>query len=108
MRRTIATVAVALTLAATGTATGPSYAEEEPSDLSPHDIPAVSPAAEEPQPEQILDRAEAALAGEVLGPSGPEATLALRDLFAALPRMSAAERAEARQILARPTDKAGP
>jgi hypothetical protein len=108
MRRTIATAAVALTLAASGTATSPSYAEGEPSHLTRQDIPAAPAAPEEPLPEQILDRAEAALDGEVVGPSGPEATLALRDLFAALPRMSAAERAEARQILARPTDKAGP
>jgi hypothetical protein len=108
MRRTVATVAVALTLAASGTTTSPSYAEEEPPDLSPQDVPAAPAAVEEPQPEQLLDRAEAALDGQVVGPSGPEATLALRDLFAALPRMSTAERAEARQFLARPTDQAGP
>jgi hypothetical protein len=108
MRRTVATVAVALILAATGTATSPSYAEEESPDLSPAITPAAPAALAEPQPAQLLERAEAALDGKVVGPHGPEATLALRDLFAALPRLSTAERAEARQILARPTNKAGP
>jgi len=105
MRRTVAAAAVALTLAATGTATSPSYSEDDLEIRSPASA-AVGPAA--PAPAQVLRQAEVALEGEVAGTRRPEATLALRDLFATLPRLSAADRAEARGILARPTNQSGP
>ena len=69
---------------------------------SPETAPAEP--ADAPTPTQVLRQAEAALEGEVAGTRRPEATLALRDLFVALPRLSRRPTArEARRILARPT-----
>ena len=60
-----------------------------------------------PTPVQALDQAEAALAGEVHGERRPEATLALRDLFVALPAARRGDdREQAERMLARPTDGA--
>lgn len=109
MRRTVVVAAVALALAATGTATSPSYADDSlrisPSEVLPAESVA-DPIA--PTPEQVLRRAEAALEGEVAGARRPDATLALRDLFVSLPRLSRTDRVEARRILARPTNRFGP
>ena len=107
MRRTVAAVAVALTLATTGTATSPSYAEDDLEIRSPAAAPPEQ-AEPVPAPAQVLRQAVAALEGEVAGVRRPDATLALRDLFASLPRLSATGRSEARQILARPTNNSGP
>lgn len=103
MRRTVSAAALALALAATGTATSPSHAEDEPEIRSPKTAVVEQPA---PAPTEVLRRAEAALEGEDVGARRPEATLALRDLFASLSRLSDADRARARRILARPTDGA--
>ncbi len=104
MRRTLATVAVALSLAATGV-TAPSYAARRP-DLTFAPTPAPDVAPIEVTPAQALETAGAALDGEVAGDRRPEATLALRDLFSALPSLTGDDRAEAESILARPTDGA--
>ncbi|HEX6148286.1 MXAN_6640 family putative metalloprotease [Nocardioides sp.] len=101
MRRTVAAAALALALAATGTISA--YADSDLQIESPEVVPSEP---EAPTPEQVLDRAEAALDGEVTGTRRPEATLALRDLFATLPRLSGTDRAAARRILARPTQGA--
>ena len=100
MRRTLAAAAVALSLAATSAVAGPSVAAEGSRVQSPA---ASTPSAPDPDPSAVLLQAQAALDGEVAGAHGPDATLALRDLLAALPRLSTAERARARAILARPT-----
>jgi hypothetical protein len=73
-------------------------------------LPAAGPA------ERALDRARAlfapasvnARAGEVTRPDPREATIVLRDLRAALPRLSARSRAEAERFLARPTNETAP
>ncbi|MGH3345516.1 MAG: hypothetical protein ACRDO4_00915, partial [Nocardioides sp.] len=105
MRRTVAAAALALAVAASGTATSPAYAED---DLEIRSPATAAPEQAAPAPAQVLSQAEAALDGEVAGIRRPEATLALRDLFATLPRLSATGRAEARRILARPTNSSGP
>jgi len=104
MRRTFATTLVALSLAATTLAATPSSADDGFT-LSPAEAaPAETAETPVPTPAQALSQAEDALAGEVDGARRPEATLALRDLFVALPRLRGEDRAEAERILARPTD----
>ncbi len=103
MRRTFAATAVTLSLAAAMLAALPSYAEDGFT-LAPPATPAV--AAEVPTPSQSLTQAEEALDGRVVGARRPDATLALRDLFLAFPRLTGDERRQAGQILARPTDGA--
>jgi hypothetical protein len=105
MRRTLAAVAVALTLVATGAATRPSYAEDDLEIRSPETAPVEQAAS---APADVLRQAEAALEGDVAGTRRPDATVALRELFASLPRLSGSDRAEARGILARPTNRSGP
>jgi hypothetical protein len=100
MRRTLAAAVVALSLAATGAAVSPSLADDGLRIQSPATVP--SPEATT-RPSDVLRRAEAALDGELAGTRRPDATLALRDLFATLPRLSTIDRARARAILARPT-----
>jgi hypothetical protein len=93
MRSTLL-VAVALALAAP---LAPAHAEPAPPAappvISPGDVPA-----------QAVARAEAALEGRVAGDRRPEATLALRELFVALPGLTGDDRERAEGILARPTD----
>ncbi len=100
MRRTLAAAVVATSLAVTSAAVGPSFADDgfriQSPEVETHAQPVAGPSA-------VLRQAEAALDGEVAGTRRPDATLALRDLFAALPRLSTTERAHARAILARPT-----
>lgn len=103
MRRTLATVAVALSLAATGV-TAPSYAADPDITFSPTPAPAAAPV--EVTPARALETAQAALEGQVPGDRRPEATLAMRDLFSSLPSLSGSDRAAAESILARPTDGA--
>jgi len=104
MRRTLATAVAVLSLAASTLAGGPAAADDGFA-ISPRPTPeaATDPT---PSPVQTLRTAEAALAGDVAGERRPEATLALRDLFMSLPRLSGEERARAEQVLARPTDGA--
>lgn len=104
MRRTLAATLVALSLAASTLAANPSSAGDR-STVTPREVaPAAVPA---PTPAQALTEAEAALGGEVAGARRPDATLALRDLFASLPQLRGEDRAQARDVLARPTDGAG-
>lgn len=90
MRRTLV---AAVTFALAASAAPADAAADRP-------VPAPVPT----QPSLVLDRAEAALDGRVPGDHRPEATLALRDLFASLPDLRGDERARAERILARPTD----
>jgi hypothetical protein len=94
---TLAT-SLALTLAAT-TLAAQSYAEVRFPPLTSDAAGAVHD-----RPDRALARAESALSGEVPGSRAPEATLALRDLFVSLPRLSGEDRERAERILARPTD----
>ncbi|MFW6775641.1 MXAN_6640 family putative metalloprotease [Nocardioides sp. CPCC 205120] len=58
---------------------------------------------------RTLDRAQAALEGDLVDPATGDVespTLALRDLFRAKPRLAGAELLEAERVLARPTDGA--
>lgn len=105
MRRTFAATVVALSLAASVLATGTSYADGDAVTFTP---PAADrlPDQAAPTAEQALDRAVAALEGRVAGERRPDATLALRDLFVALPRLAGEDRAAAERVLARPTQGA--
>ena len=100
MRRTLAAAVVTLSLAVTSAAVSPSAADDG-FRIRASGNP--TPAQPEPGPSAVLRQAEAALDGEVAGTRRPDATLALRDLFATLPRLSASDRVKARAILARPT-----
>jgi hypothetical protein len=100
MRRTLAAAVVALSLAATGAAVSPSFAADGFRTRSPGTATSAPTVA---APSDVLRRAEAALDGVLAGTRRPDATLALRDLFATLPRLSTTDRAQARAILARPT-----
>lgn len=103
MRRTLAAALVALSLAASTMAANPSFADDGFT-LTPVEV---GPAeAVVPAPAQALSQAEAALEGDVPGARRPEATLALRDLFVALPQLRGDDRTRARRVLARPTDGA--
>jgi hypothetical protein len=106
MRRTFAATAVALSLAASVLSAGTASADEGTFRIDP-------PAAERlPEPaaptaQQALDRAAAALEGrETTDANRPEATLALRDLYVALPRLTGQDRQRAEALLARPTQGA--
>ena len=103
MRRTLATAAVALSLAASTLAAAPSSADDGFS-FAPAEAPTAAPATDIPTPAQALANAEAALEGRVAGERRPEATLAMRDLRVALPSLTGSDRAAAQRILARPTD----
>jgi hypothetical protein len=100
MRRTLAAAVVAMSLAATGAAVSPSFADDGFRTRSPGTATSAPTVA---APSDVLRRAEAALDGVLAGTRRPDATLALRDLFATLPRLSTTDRAQARAILARPT-----
>lgn len=67
------------------------------------------PAADEP-PREVLERAASALDQEPAAgappAARPDATLALRDLYRALPRLIGEERLQAERLLARPSDGA--
>ena len=104
MRRTFATTLVALSLAVSMLAASPSSADDDGFNLTPREAAPAETAA--PTPAQALTRAETALEGDLPGARRPEATLALRDLFVALPQLQGDDRAQARSILARPTDGA--
>jgi hypothetical protein len=93
MRSTLL-VAVALALAAP---LAPAHAEPAPAAAPPVIAPGDVPV-------RALARAEEALEGRVTGDRRPEATLALRELFVALPGLTGDDRARAEGILARPTD----
>lgn len=106
MRRTFAAFAVALTMTVSALALGPGQATAgEPADPSGLTARAA---------ESALDRATAVLSGSPGGGAGGEAgeagevsaTLALRDLFVALPSLTGADRARAQGLLARPTQGA--
>ncbi|MFC4783814.1 MXAN_6640 family putative metalloprotease [Nocardioides sp. MAHUQ-72] len=104
MRRSIAAAAAAL---ATALSVLPATAATASDGALP-------PAASDPSPlarvqaRQALERAQDVLSGSVQPAAGarPEGTLALRDLFAALPALAPADRAAAASVLARPTDGA--
>ncbi|MGZ5404150.1 MAG: MXAN_6640 family putative metalloprotease [Nocardioides sp.] len=104
MRRTLATTLVALSLAASTLASTPSSADDGFT-LNTPDAAPVETAV--PTPAQALNQAEAALEGELSVARRPEATLAMRDLFVALPLLRGDDRAQAEGILARPTDGGG-
>jgi hypothetical protein len=96
---------------ATSFATTPAHA-----DPVPPPGPSTPPAVSAPAAEQALDNATALLTGVVDGvtttlgatASGPaDATLALLDLRNRLPQLSAADRREARALLARPDGENG-
>jgi len=103
MRRTLATTLVALSLAASTLAATASSADDSLIITPPQAAPAE---AALPTPAQALSQAQAALEGDLAGARRPEATLALRDLFVSLPQLRGDDRAQARRILARPTDGA--
>ncbi|MEJ7794922.1 MAG: MXAN_6640 family putative metalloprotease [Nocardioides sp.] len=107
MRRTLATTLVALSLAASTLAATPSSADDKLIITPRPAAPAAPTAAAVPTPARALSQAEAALEGDLSGARRPEATLALRDLFVSLPQLRGDDRAQARHILARPTDGAG-
>ena len=75
-------------------------------------IPSAAPASSSGRAERALEAAERLLGpGGVVasaGAPGREATLVLRELVRALPRLSAGDRRRAREILARPVDKNDP
>ena len=107
MRRSLATAVVALSLSLVCPLSPPSTAataEGNPGRTDQRQGAGAPPAV-------VLDRAAEAVAGEQPSPSGPvveSPTLALRDLFVALPRLQPADRAQARRLLARPTDGVDP
>jgi hypothetical protein len=63
-----------------------------------------APAAEAASARDALERARALFAGDGGRAERGEATIVLRDLRAALPRLTGSARAEAERLLARPTD----
>lgn len=103
MRRTLAATLVALSLAASTLAANPSLADDGFT-ITPREV--APPVAAAPTAAQVLSHAQAALEGDVSGARRPDATLALRDLFVSLPQLRRDDRAQARRVLARPTDGA--
>ena len=103
MRRTAAATVVALSLAASVLTAGASTADDDSFAVTP---PAADrlPDQAAPTAQQALDRAATALEDAPPGDPRPEATLALRDLFAALPRLAGEDRQRAEALLARPTE----
>ncbi len=72
-------------------------------------VAASAEAAPWSSPGKALEKADRALSGQAWGDKvAPEATLALRDLHAALPRLHGERRQEALRLLARPTDGRDP
>ena len=102
MRRPVAAVAVSLSLAASVLTAGVSAATDDPVSATASDP---IPGATAPDPQEVLEQAEAVLLGEQAAEPEPEveATIVLRDLFAALPRLTGADRRRAEMLLARPT-----
>jgi hypothetical protein len=97
MRSTLRSTLLAVVTLALAAPLVPAQAAPAPVAAPPLVSPGVPPA-------QALARAESALEGRLVGDHQPEATLALRDLFVALPDLDGDDRARARGILARPTD----
>lgn len=103
MRRTIATAVVALATALAVLPAGSSSAEG--SKTRPDTSGASALAAR--QAGQALSRAEQILGGSRGDKASPDATLALRDLFVALPDLDANDRRQAEGVLARPGNGGG-
>ena len=106
MRRSIVAVAVSVALAVPLTGTAPGLADPPTARSAPTGTPA--PAADGAAA-QALAAARAALGVDPQArarrtTARPDATLALLDLFRALPGLDAAGRREAHGLLARPTD----
>ena len=106
MRRTLTALLPALALVATALAvtaggTTAAGAQDGPGAAPPR--PTQPATTERAAAERTLDVAERVLEGRA-APRDPSATLALRDLWASLPALSAAGRARAEGMLARPTD----
>ncbi|QBR91779.1 MXAN_6640 family putative metalloprotease [Nocardioides euryhalodurans] len=108
MRRTIAAAAACLGLATTALTVGTTAA-------APGGVPGPAGASlPEQAPDEALETAAAVLDGEVpplaaqtvTAPAAPDASLALRDLLVALPRLTGEDRDRAEALLARPTDRA--
>ncbi|MCY7401543.1 MAG: DUF6055 domain-containing protein [Nocardioides sp.] len=99
MRNTIVTAAAALALLGAGALTVPAAAADQ-------DRPGPGAASSEATPDPTLATARRVLAGNA-SPRDPSATLALRDLWLAKPRLRGAERRQAESLLARPTDGLG-
>ena len=102
MRRTIAAAVLALSTA-TSALTAATWAST--ASATDGKSSAASPTADE-RAERALDRAEDIVSGtgSPVPATRVEGTLALRELFTALPDLDPASRREARAILARPTD----
>ena len=116
MRTTIVTAAAALALLGAGALTVPASAAEEnrPGPGASVTVPTpqgavdlvpegVLPELGEASPAETLATARRARTGRAR-PRDPSATLALRDLWLAKPRLRGAERRQAEAMLARPTD----
>jgi hypothetical protein len=102
MRRSTVASALAVGLTLSLLTHAPASAQEPPGNKA-----AATKAAT--RAEHALDTARRVLTGDPTRPGRtgrPEATLALRDLFRALPRLGTADRRDAQRILARPTDGA--
>ena len=96
MRRTLAAAAVSMALAASALPGATTAATSAPA------APAPGPTARE-----ALEHVTELLADSGAQPdpaAAPEATIALRDLYAVLPRLTGSERRQAEALLARPTD----
>ncbi|GAB3764778.1 hypothetical protein FB382_000849 [Nocardioides ginsengisegetis] len=108
MRRSIAAAVVAMATALTVLpATTSSAIDGKPTPGAPA-APSARVLAEQ-QATRALTTAHAVLAGTAGASAGkrPEGTLAMRDLFTALPDLDASQQKQAHAVLARPTDGAG-
>ena len=119
MRRSIAAALVAMSAAASAALSlAPATASSATDGTARITVPANLPVALPPagqatgtvaaqQARRALDHARQVLTGAApaaASGSRPEATLAMRDLFAALPDLSPSDRRAAHSVLARPTD----
>lgn len=112
MRRTIAAAVAAMATAFTVLPAQSATAADEQVTLPTEDVPQI---ATDEQATEALATASELIDGSAAPESGaqrqsaaeetPDLTLALRDLYLALPRLDAGQRRQAEAILARPTDR---
>jgi hypothetical protein len=100
MRRSIAAVAACMGLTVGLLVAGSPSQAADPAGSAPTDARAEAALA----PARSLLGPDAQAARRTASTRRPDASLALRDLFVALPRLDAAQRQEARGLLARPTN----
>jgi hypothetical protein len=101
MRRPLAASAIALSLAASLLG-GVARADESSGRLRPDHAPTAVAAVPAPGAHEVLRTAQAVLGGDESSLEDRSATMALRNLFAARPRLTGTARAAANEVLGRP------